>query len=125
MSAIPVHHFLILGALLFGVGVLGVILRRNALIVLMSIELMLNAANLTLLAFARAHNDSRGHAFAFFGRNSTDQFTLGGLSRRDRHRTRFQMGQGRLSIRQSQAPFVGAGAMAGDAILGEYGLHIA
>jgi NADH-quinone oxidoreductase subunit K len=62
---IPIQDFLILAAILFAVGVLGVILRRNALIVLMSVELMLNAANLTLVAFGRAHHDSRAHAFAF------------------------------------------------------------
>ncbi len=62
---IPIQDFLILSAALFAVGVLGVILRRNALIVLMSVELMLNAANLTLVAFGRAHHDSRAHAFAF------------------------------------------------------------
>lgn len=62
---IPIQNFLILAVLLFGVGVAGVILRRNAIIVLMSIELMLNAANLTLVAFGRAHHDSRAHAFAF------------------------------------------------------------
>ena len=62
---IPIQDFLILSAALFAVGVVGVILRRNALIVLMSVELMLNAANLTLVAFGRAHHDSRAHAFAF------------------------------------------------------------
>ena len=45
-------HFLALAAILFAIGVVGALLRRNALIVLMSVELMLNAANLTLLAFA-------------------------------------------------------------------------
>jgi NADH-quinone oxidoreductase subunit K len=62
---IPIQDFLLLAAGLFAIGVLGVILRRNALIVLMSIELMLNAANLTLIAFARAHHDSKAHALAF------------------------------------------------------------
>ena len=62
---VPVQDFLVLGALLFALGVAGVIYRRNALIVLMSIELMLNAANLTLLAFARARHDEHFHAFAF------------------------------------------------------------
>jgi len=62
---IPIQDFLVLSAVLFSIGVLGVILRRNALIVLMSVELMLNAANLTLVAFGRAHHDSRAHAFAF------------------------------------------------------------
>ena len=46
-------HFLVLAAVLFLIGVVGVLLRRNALIILMSVELMLNAANMTLIAFAR------------------------------------------------------------------------
>jgi NADH-quinone oxidoreductase subunit K len=62
---IPIQDFLLLAAALFAVGSLGVILRRNALIVLMSIELQLNAANLTLVAFGRAYHDSHAHAFAF------------------------------------------------------------
>ena len=61
---ISISHFLVLAALLFVVGVFGVLFRRNAIIVLMSIELMLNAANLTLLAFARQWHDPKGHAFA-------------------------------------------------------------
>jgi NADH-quinone oxidoreductase subunit K len=62
---VPVDNYLVVAGLLFGIGVLGVLLRRNALIVLMSIELMLNAANLTLLAFARARHDSTFQALAF------------------------------------------------------------
>lgn len=62
---IPIHWFLELAAVLFAIGSLGVILRRNALIILMSIELQLNAANLTLVAFARVHQDAHAHAFAF------------------------------------------------------------
>ena len=62
---IPASDFLIFASLLFAVGTLGAILRRNALIVLMSIELMLNAANLTLVAFGRVHQDVKSHAFAF------------------------------------------------------------
>jgi NADH-quinone oxidoreductase subunit K len=58
-------HFLLLAAALFAIGVMGVILRRSALIVLMSIELMLNAANMTIMTFARMHGDPRGHALAF------------------------------------------------------------
>ncbi|MEZ4367631.1 MAG: NADH-quinone oxidoreductase subunit NuoK [Kofleriaceae bacterium] len=57
-------HFLALAAVLFAIGVAGVMLRRNALIIMMSIELMLNAANLTLVTFARMHGDSSGQAFA-------------------------------------------------------------
>lgn len=57
-------HFLVLSAVLFTIGVAGVLLRRNALIVMMSIELMLNAANMTILTFARMHGDLGGHSFA-------------------------------------------------------------
>jgi len=61
---ISVGHFLALGAVLFAIGVVGALLRRNALIVLMSVELMLNAANLTLLAFARQRGDMHGQGLA-------------------------------------------------------------
>lgn len=57
-------HFLVLAAVLFAIGMAGVILRRNILIMMMSIELMLNAANLTILTFARMHGDLSGHSFA-------------------------------------------------------------
>jgi NADH-quinone oxidoreductase subunit K len=60
-------HFLVLAAVLFLIGVMGVLLRRNALIILMSVELMLNAANMTLLTFARMWGgaDAMGaHTFA-------------------------------------------------------------
>jgi NADH-quinone oxidoreductase subunit K len=62
---LTISHFLILSAVLFAIGVVGVLMRKNALIVMMSIELMLNAANISLLSFARLHGDMRGHAFAF------------------------------------------------------------
>ena len=57
-------HFLVLAAVLFAIGVAGVLLRKNALIILMSVELMLNAANLTLVTFARMWGDPSGHTFA-------------------------------------------------------------
>jgi NADH-quinone oxidoreductase subunit K len=57
-------HFLVLAAVLFLIGVLGVMVRRNALIILMSVELMLNAANMTLLTFARMWGDMSAHTFA-------------------------------------------------------------
>jgi NADH-quinone oxidoreductase subunit K len=63
---IPLTHHLILAAVLFCIGMAGVLVRRNALVVFMSIELMLNAANLTFLAFARDRADAAGHASAFF-----------------------------------------------------------
>jgi NADH-quinone oxidoreductase subunit K len=57
-------HFLVLAGVLFVIGVAGVIVRRNALIMMMAIELMLNAANMTLLIFARMWGDVSAHAFA-------------------------------------------------------------
>ena len=65
MMSVPVTHFLSLALFLFVVGLIGVVIRRNALIVLMSLELMLNGANLAFLAFARMHGDSLGHAAVF------------------------------------------------------------
>jgi NADH-quinone oxidoreductase subunit K len=62
----PTYHYLLLSFVLFLIGTTGVLLRRNALIVLMGIELQLNAGNLALLAFARALGDVKGHVFAFF-----------------------------------------------------------
>ncbi len=63
---VPLEAYLILGAFLFVVGVIGVATRRNALIIFMSIELMLNAVNLTFLAFARFLNSMEGQIFVFF-----------------------------------------------------------
>ena len=60
-------HYLLLAALLFTIGALGVLLRRNAILVFMSIELMLNSVNLTLVAYNRQHMaDLNGQVFAFF-----------------------------------------------------------
>jgi NADH-quinone oxidoreductase subunit K len=63
---VPLTWYLFLAAILFTIGLCGVLLKRNALIVMMSVELMLNAANLTFLAFARQNGDLAGHAIAFF-----------------------------------------------------------
>ena len=63
---VPVTWYLYLAAILFAIGLSGVLTKRNALIVMMSVELMLNAANLTFLAFARQKGDLGGHAIAFF-----------------------------------------------------------
>jgi NADH-quinone oxidoreductase subunit K len=62
----PVEAYLYLAAVIFTIGLAGVLLKRNALIVMMSVELMLNAANLTFLAFARQNGNITGHAIAFF-----------------------------------------------------------
>ncbi|HZA49455.1 MAG TPA: NADH-quinone oxidoreductase subunit NuoK [Myxococcaceae bacterium] len=63
---VPITHYLVVAALLFVIGMFGVMVRRNALVVFMCVELMLNAANLTFLAFARQRGDDLGHANAFF-----------------------------------------------------------
>src|SRR5512139_2796961 len=63
---VPVQWYLVLAAILFGIGLVGVLTKRNILVVFMCIELMLNAANLTFLAFARAQGTMQGHAIAFF-----------------------------------------------------------
>lgn len=60
------NHYLALAAILFGIGLAGVVSRRNILVVFMCVELMLNAANLTFLAFARQQGRMDGHAIAFF-----------------------------------------------------------
>ena len=65
-DTIPLSHFLVLGALLFSLGVFGVLVRRNALVVFMCVELMLNASNLTFLAFARDAGVDSGHLPALF-----------------------------------------------------------
>ena len=66
MTAIPLGHLLTLAAILFTIGLTGVLTRRNVLVMLMSIEVMLNAVNLTLVAFSRYHGWTEGHVLAFF-----------------------------------------------------------
>ena len=63
MSPTP---YLVLSAILFTIGGVGVLLRRNALIAFMSVELMLNACNLAFVTFSRMHGDIDGQVFAFF-----------------------------------------------------------
>jgi NADH-quinone oxidoreductase subunit K len=63
---VPLSYYTILGAILFTIGVLGVLIRRNVIILFMSIELMLNAVNLTLVAFARELASLDGQVFVFF-----------------------------------------------------------
>jgi NADH-quinone oxidoreductase subunit K len=64
--SIPLSYYLILAAALFTVGIIGVMIRRNAIVLLMSVELVLNAANLTFIAFSKYRNDIDGHVFSFF-----------------------------------------------------------
>jgi len=63
MSGITPEHYFVLSAILFVIGAFGVIARKNLIIVLMSLELMLNAANLAFIAFSRVHGNMTGHVF--------------------------------------------------------------
>jgi NADH-quinone oxidoreductase subunit K len=63
---VPVSYYIVISGILFSLGAVGVMFRRNALVVFMSIELMLNAGNLAFVAFARMHNNFSGQLFVFF-----------------------------------------------------------
>ena len=63
---VPLNHYLILSAIIFAIGVIGVLVRRNLIVILMSIELMLNAANLTFIAFSRFLGSMEGQVVVFF-----------------------------------------------------------
>jgi len=66
MSAIPISYYLVLSGILFGLGVVAFVFKRNIITIFMSIELMLNAVNLAFVAFARARNQLDGLIFVFF-----------------------------------------------------------
>jgi NADH-quinone oxidoreductase subunit K len=66
INSIPIDYYLWLSAVLFGIGVLGVLYRRNGIIIFMCIELMLNAVNLLMVAFSTYLNDASGQVFVFF-----------------------------------------------------------
>jgi NADH-quinone oxidoreductase subunit K len=63
---VPLDHYLILSAVIFAIGVAGVVVRRNLIVVLMSVELMLNAVNLTFIAFSRFLGSMQGQVVVFF-----------------------------------------------------------
>ena len=63
---VPVEYYIILSAILFSIGVAGVVFRRNPLVIFMSIELMLNAANLAIVAFSSVLKSLEGQIFVFF-----------------------------------------------------------
>jgi NADH-quinone oxidoreductase subunit K len=63
---VGLEHYLVVSILLFCLGLLGIIVRRNLLVIYMSLELMLNAANLALVAFSRFTNNLDGQVFVFF-----------------------------------------------------------
>lgn len=62
----PISYYLLLSGILFTIGVIGVLTRRNAIVIFMSIELMLNAVNLSLIAFSKQLNSLDGQIFVFF-----------------------------------------------------------
>lgn len=63
---VPLNYYLVLSAVIFAIGVTGVIMRRNIIVILMSIELMLNAVNLTFIAFSRSLGSMDGQVIVFF-----------------------------------------------------------
>jgi NADH-quinone oxidoreductase subunit K len=66
VQAVPLNHYILLSAIIFSIGVVGVLIRRNAIIIFMSIELMLNSVNLLLTAFSVYRGDANGQVFVFF-----------------------------------------------------------
>jgi len=65
-QTVPLNHYILLSAIIFAIGVMGVLIRRNAIVIFMSIELMLNAVNLLLTAFSVYRGDATGQVFVFF-----------------------------------------------------------
>jgi len=63
---VPVEYYIGLSAILFTIGAMGVLIRRNSVVIFMSVELMLNAGNLAFVAFARAYEAVSGQIFVFF-----------------------------------------------------------
>ncbi len=66
IQIIPLEHYILLCVTLFSIGLLGILFRRNTIIILMSIELMLNSVNLLVAAFSAYHSDPSGQVFVFF-----------------------------------------------------------
>ncbi|TDQ73378.1 NADH-quinone oxidoreductase subunit NuoK [Sphingobacterium yanglingense] len=66
IQGIPLNHYVIFCSIIFSIGVIGVLIRRNVIIIMMSIELMLNSVNLLLAAFSAYRGDASGQVFVFF-----------------------------------------------------------
>jgi NADH-quinone oxidoreductase subunit K len=66
VKTVPLNHYILLSAIIFSIGVIGVLIRRNAIVIFMSIELMLNSVNLLLTAFSVYRGDATGQVFVFF-----------------------------------------------------------
>jgi len=65
-QSVPLNHYVLLSAIIFSIGVMGVLIHRNAIVIFMSIELMLNSVNLLLTAFSVYRGDATGQVFVFF-----------------------------------------------------------
>ncbi len=66
IQGVPLDHYILLSSVIFCIGVVGVLTRRNAIVIFMSVELMLNAVNLLLTAFSAYSGDASGQVFVFF-----------------------------------------------------------
>jgi NADH-quinone oxidoreductase subunit K len=66
LPPVTTAHYVVLSALLFAIGLFGVVTRKNAVVILMGLELMLNGANLAFVAFSRHHGNLEGQVFTFF-----------------------------------------------------------
>jgi len=66
IQSVPLNHYILFCSLIFAIGVIGVLTRRNVIVIMMSIELMLNSVNLLLVAFSVFFGDSSGQVFVFF-----------------------------------------------------------
>ena len=66
IQAVPLNHYILLSTIIFSIGVTGVLIRRNAIVIFMSVELMLNAVNLLLVAFSKIYGDADAQLFVFF-----------------------------------------------------------
>jgi NADH-quinone oxidoreductase subunit K len=66
IQGVPLNHYILLCSIIFAIGVIGVLIRRNAIVIFMSVELMLNSVNLLLTAFSVYRGDATGQVFVFF-----------------------------------------------------------
>lgn len=66
IQGVPLNHYIIFCSIMFSIGVIGVLIRRNAIVIFMSVELMMNAVNLLLVAFSVYRGDPSGQVFVFF-----------------------------------------------------------
>ena len=66
IQGVPLNHYILFCSIIFAIGIMGVLIRRNVIIIMMSVELMLNSVNLLLTSFSVHHGDPAGQVFVFF-----------------------------------------------------------